>query len=143
MCSAGHLSYQVTKQSHNYEEDTAEMQNPVLWFEVVGKDGGKLQKFYRDVFGWQIAPADGDETYGLVTAPDGGIGGAVGQSREGDGHVTVFVEVDNPADYLKKIEKAGGNVVVPPTEIPNYGLTFAYFTDPQGHVIGLSKGVAR
>ena len=118
------------------------MSNPVLWFEVVGKDGGKLQRFYKDVFGWQIAGADGDESYGLVTAGSGGIAGAVGQSRD-DGHVTVFVEVDDCAAYLKKIEKAGGKTVVPPTEIPNYGLTFAYFKDPQGHLIGLSKGVAR
>lgn len=118
------------------------MQNPVLWFEVVGKDGGKLQKFYKDVFGWQIAGADGDETYGLVTAADGGIGGAVGQSSD-EGHVTFFVEVDDCAGYLKAIEKAGGQTVVPPTEVPNYGLTFAYFKDPMGHLIGLSKGVAR
>src|SRR5262245_16549458 len=99
------------------------MSNPVLWFEVVGKDGGKLQRFYKDVFGWQIAVADGDESYGLVTAGSGGIAGAVGQSRD-DGHVTFFVEVDDCAAYLKKIEKAGGTTVVPPTEIPNYNLTF-------------------
>ena len=117
------------------------MQNPVLWFEVVGKDGGKLQKFYKDVFGWQIAGADGDPTYGLVTKADGGIGGAVGQSSD-DGHGTVFIEVDDPAAYLKKIEKAGGQTIVPPTEIPSYNLTFAYFKDPQGHTMGLSKGVA-
>jgi uncharacterized protein len=119
------------------------MKNPVLWFEVVGKDGGRLQSFYKDVFGWQIAGAEGDETYGLVTAADGGIGGGVGQSHEGDGHVTFFVEVDDPGAYLEKVERAGGKTVVPPTEIPNYGLTFAYFTDPQGHMIGLSRGVAR
>ena len=118
------------------------MKNPVLWFEVVGKDGGKLQKFYGDVFGWQIAPAEGDPSYGLVAPGGPGIGGAVGQSHD-EGHVTFFVEVDDPAAYLKKIEKAGGQTVVPPTEIPNYNLTFAYFKDPQGHTIGLSKGVAR
>jgi len=118
------------------------MQNPVLWFEVVGKDGGKLRKFYEDVFGWQISGAEGDEGYGLVAKADGGIAGAVGQSSD-EGHVTVFVEVDDPAAYLKKIEKGGGKTVVPPSEIPNYNLTYAYFKDPQGHLIGLSRGVAR
>jgi predicted enzyme related to lactoylglutathione lyase len=119
------------------------MGNSVAWFEVVGKDGGQLRKFYSDLFGWKIEGAQGDMGYGLVSPSDGGIGGGVGQSQGGEGHVTFFVEVDDPAAYLKKVEKLGGKTVVPPTEIPEYKLTFAYFTDPEGHVIGLSKGVAR
>lgn len=118
--------------------------NPVVWFEVVGTDGQALRRFYADLFGWHTQSADGDLSYGLVTPSDGGIGGGVGQSQDGgNGHVTFFVEVDDPAAYLARAEKLGGTTVVPPTEIPSYKLTFAYFTDPQGHLIGLSKGVAQ
>lgn len=82
--------------------------------------------------------------YGLVAAGNGGIGGGVGKSQDGGtGHVTFFVEVDDPTAYLAKAEKLGGKTVVPPTEIPSYSLTFAYFVDPQGHLVGLSKGVAQ
>jgi predicted enzyme related to lactoylglutathione lyase len=120
------------------------MKNPVVWFEVVGNDGAKLRKFYADLFGWKIDGATGDMDYGLVTASSGGIGGGVGASQDGGaGHVTFFIEVDDPAAYLQKAEKLGGKTVVPPTEVPSYGLTFAYFLDPQGHMIGLSKGVAQ
>ena len=28
------------------------MTHPVMWFEVLGADGGKLRKFYGDLFGW-------------------------------------------------------------------------------------------
>ena len=28
------------------------MMHPVMWFEVLGNDGGRLQKFYGDLFGW-------------------------------------------------------------------------------------------
>ncbi len=120
------------------------MKNPVVWFEVVGTDGGKLRKFYSDLFGWKIDSAAGDMDYGLVTAENKGIGGGVGQSQDGgDGHVTFFVEVEDPAAYLKKVEKLGGKTVVPPMEIPSYNLTFAYFTDPQGHLVGLSKGAVQ
>ena len=119
-------------------------QNPVVWFEVVGKDGGKLRRFYSDLFGWKIEGATGDMDYGLVTAVNGGIGGGVGSSQDGDeGHVTVFIEVDDPNAYLAKAEKLGGKTVVPPTEVPSYNLMFAYFTDPQGHLVGLTKGVVR
>jgi predicted enzyme related to lactoylglutathione lyase len=120
------------------------MADPVLWFEVVGKNGAGLRKFYSTLFGWEIAAATGDSDYGLVTADKGGIGGGVGKSPDGGpGHVTFFVEVDDPAAYLKKVEKLGGNVLVPPTELPEYHLTFAYFTDPEGHVVGLSKGMGQ
>jgi len=120
------------------------MSNPVVWFEVVGKDGTKLRKFYSDLFGWKIEGATGDMDYGLVAAASGGIGGGVGQSQDGGaGHVTFFIEVDDPAAYLARAEKLGGKSVVQPTEVPSYNLTFAYFTDPQGHLIGLSKGVSQ
>ena len=117
------------------------MKNPVVWFEVVGKDGEQLRRFYSDLFGWKIEGATGDMDYGLITAANGGIGGGVGSSQDGSsGHVTFFVEVDDPAAYLKKVEKLGGKTLVPPMEIPTYNLTFAYFVDPEGHVVGLSKG---
>lgn len=120
------------------------MANPVVWFEVVGKDGPKLRRFYSDLFGWKIDAAQGDMDYGLVSPAKGGIGGGVGQSQDGgSGHVTLFIEVDDPAAYLKKAEKLGGKTVMPPMEIPTYHLTFAYFTDPQGHLIGLSKGAVQ
>jgi predicted enzyme related to lactoylglutathione lyase len=57
--------------------------------------------------------------------------------------VTFYVELDDPQAYLAKAEKLGGKTVVPPTEVPEFGLTFAFFADPEGHVVGLSKGVIR
>lgn len=120
------------------------MADPVVWFEVVGKDGRKLRHFYSDLFGWKIEAAQGDMDYGLVSPGKNGIGGGVGTSQDGgNGHVTFFVEVDDPAAYLKKVEKLGGKTVMPPMEIPTYHLTFAYFTDPQGHLIGLSRGAVQ
>ena len=62
------------------------MKNPVVWFEVVGKDGSKLRKFYSDLFGWKIEGATGDMDYGLVAAANGGIGGGVGKA-DGTGEV--------------------------------------------------------
>jgi hypothetical protein len=28
------------------------MTHPVMWFEVLGTDGGKLRTFYGELFGW-------------------------------------------------------------------------------------------
>ena len=117
------------------------MANPVAWFEVVGKDGARLRSFYGDLFGWQIQPSGGEMDYGLVAPAEKGIGGGVGASPDGGpGHVTFYVEVDDVAASLARAEQLGGTTVVPPTDIPSANLTFAMFADPEGHVVGLSRG---
>ena len=120
------------------------MSNPVLWFEVLGKDGKALRKFYGELFGWNIQEAGGGTDYGLVGASDGGVGGGIGTSQDGGpGFATFYVEVDDIGKALARAQKLGGTVVLPETDIPGMDLKFAYFTDPEGHVIGLSKGMAQ
>ena len=121
------------------------MPTPVVgWFEVTGKDGQALQKFYSTLFGWTVNDAGDGSGYGLIEAGEKGIAGGIGASQDGGpGGVTFYVEVDDPAAYVTQAEKLGGTIVVPPTEIPNFGLTFAFFADPEGHVVGLSKGAIR
>ncbi len=114
----------------------------VGWFEITGKDGAALQRYYRDLFGWQIQDAGDGSGYGLVAA-DRGIGGGIGTSHDGPGHVTLYVEVDDVAAYLDRAERLGGRTLVPPTELAQFGLTFAFFADPEGHVVGLSRGAIR
>ena len=115
------------------------MPNPVVHFEITGQDGAELQSFYREVFGWHV-DADNPMNYGIVdTHTEGkGIGGGIGASPDGSNTLTVYIEVDDLDECLKKIEAMGGKTVVPPTEIPDM-VTFALFTDPEGHGVGLVK----
>jgi predicted enzyme related to lactoylglutathione lyase len=115
------------------------MANPVTWFEIVGSDGAALQRFYGDLFGWEVK-ADNPMNYGMVDAQSGkGIGGGIGTAQGGPGHVTVYVEVDDPQAYLDKAEQLGGRTIVGVTEIPEM-VTFALLADPEGHVVGVVKG---
>lgn len=119
---------------------------PVVHFEIIGKDGKKLQDFYSKLLDWKIN-ADNPMNYGLVEAAGNGaevgkgsIGGGVSGAEEGmPGYVTVYAQVSDLAATLKKAESMGGKTVVPPTEIPNM-VTFALFSDPEGNVVGLVKG---
>jgi predicted enzyme related to lactoylglutathione lyase len=113
------------------------MGNPVTWFEVVGKDGPALQKFYSEAFGWQLQDP-GNMGYGRLMQPEKGIGGGVGRAPDGGGHVTFYVEVDDPQAALDKVEQLGGKTVVPVTEMEM--VTFALFSDPEGHLVGVVKG---
>ncbi len=120
------------------------MGQPVVHFEVVGKDGTALQSFYGELFDWRIE-ADNPMSYGIVArednlSPDGiGIGGGVGQGPEGyPGHVTFYVEVPDVEAALAKAEQLGGTRMMGPDEVME-GLVIGLFTDPEGHTIGLVK----
>lgn len=116
------------------------MGNPVMHFEVIGKDGDKLQQFYSEVFAWKIN-ADNPMKYGMVSGESNdqshGIGGGIGAGPGGEGSgVTFYVEVASLEDTLKKIEQAGGKTTMQPDDVPG-GPRMAQFTDPEGHRIGL------
>jgi len=103
------------------------MGQPVVHFEVIGRDGAKLQSYYSDLFGWQI-DANNPMKYGTVqregnTNSEGvGIGGGVGTGPEGyGGHVTFYVEVPDVEAALAKAEELGGTRMMGPDE-PMEGL---------------------
>jgi predicted enzyme related to lactoylglutathione lyase len=110
------------------------MGNPVVHFEIMGKDEKKLEKFYSAAFGWQMHPAT--PGYSMVHAgDDAGIGGGIG--KDDQPAVRFYIDVEDVEEALKKVEKLGGKVVMPPQATQQ--VTFARFADPEGNIIGLSK----
>jgi uncharacterized protein len=117
------------------------MAHPVMWFEVLGKDGKKLREFYGGLFGWTFGANDPIQ-YGLVkTGADRGIPGGIGETYPGTrSWVTFYVETPDIARSLADAERLGGKVVVPRTVMPD--VTLAVFEDPEGHGIGLVEAKA-
>jgi predicted enzyme related to lactoylglutathione lyase len=121
------------------------MGQPVVHFEVIGKDADKLQQYYSELFGWEIK-ADNPMKYGMVTREDNttsdggmGIGGGVGGGPPGyEGHVTFYVAVPDVEAALAKAEELGGTRVMGPEKIMD-AVELGQFKDPEGHVIGLVK----
>lgn len=106
----------------------------IIHVEVTGKDGPALQRFYSDVFGWELN-TDNPGGYGLVRQGD--VTGGVGPTQDGSsGQVTFYVHADDPAGTLRRIEELGGRVIMPLTEVAPE-TTIALFADPEGHVVGL------
>jgi predicted enzyme related to lactoylglutathione lyase len=110
--------------------------HPVTWFQISGKDGAALEEFYKKVFGWKMAPSP-DGTMQMVEAEEGGIPGGVGASRDGAHSVTVYLNADDIALQLKEVQDAGGEVAMPPMELPEGMGWIAGFTDPAGNWVGL------
>ena len=115
------------------------MPHPVVHFEVSGKDLESLRSFYSELFGWKTQKVPGEMPYAMVEQEGGGIGGGIGEAPDGQGHVTFYVGADDPQAILDKAERLGGKTVLPVTELPM--VTIALFADPEGHVIGLAKGM--
>ncbi|MBV8988345.1 MAG: VOC family protein [Solirubrobacterales bacterium] len=115
------------------------MGNPVTHFEVLGTDAAALQRFYGEAFAWEMQDVMQGSYY--MANPGTGVNGGVGAAPGGSGgHVTFYVEVEDPAATLEKISALGGKTVQEPMEIPD-GPTIALFADPEGHVIGLVKAM--
>ena len=74
--------------------------------------------------------------YWLVEKEGDGVAGGIGNSQEGPGMVTFYVQVDDPQAALDKAESLGGKTVLPVMTIPNM-VTLALFADPEGHVVGI------
>ena len=111
---------------------------PVVHFEINAKDRNNLKDFYQTLFHWKVNDKN-PLRYGLVdtNSDTKGISGGIFENEVSPG-VIVYIEVDDPEEYLDKIEDMGGEVIVPATDIPSM-LTFAIFEDPQGNRTGLVK----
>jgi predicted enzyme related to lactoylglutathione lyase len=120
------------------------MGQPVVHFEILGRDGPALRSYYTDLFGWKFdnsAPMD----YGTVDGKDNGsegnmsIGGGIGSAPEGyGGHVTFYVAVPDVEEALVKAEGLGGKRMMGPDKVME-NIEIGQFTDPEGHLVGLVK----
>ncbi len=114
------------------------MPNPVVHFEINGRDAAKLREFYGGLFGWQMQVMP-ELRYTTVMPGGPGIDGGIGEVEDPEqSYVTIYVEVDDPQKYLDEAVARGGKVVEPVMEIPGV-VTLAVFADPEGHRVGLVK----
>ncbi|MCH9657435.1 VOC family protein [archaeon] len=119
--------------------------NKVVHFEIPYDDQGRAQKFYQDVFGWQITKFPDMDYHLAITAPSdektgpkepGAInGGLLPKDHTGE-HPLIVIDVPSVEEHLKKIESSGGKTVMPVMKIGDYGL-YARVSDTEGNVVGI------
>jgi predicted enzyme related to lactoylglutathione lyase len=125
------------------------MGQPIVHFEIIGKDPEKLRSYYSGLFGWEfdtnapVAEAISQPgNYGFVnrnTTSDGtGIPGGVGGGVSYKGYAMFYVGVPNVEAALQKAESLGGTRRMGPEKNPGADLVVGHFTDPEGHLIGLA-----
>jgi len=106
----------------------------VDWFEVLGADGGRCQRFYAEVFGWKTAATD--SRYQTVdTGAPRGIRGGIG-TAEVSSRATVYASVADVAAALDRAEVLGGARELGPAAVDDHMQTGA-LRDPAGNVFGV------
>ena len=115
------------------------MHNPVVHFEMLSKDPAKLSAFYEKIFGWHVQDMP-ELNYRIVdTGAQAGINGGImkpDQPEPWPGKTTFYTDVEDLAEYRKKVVEAGGKILIEEQEVPGMG-TLSLFTDPDGRMMGL------
>ena len=114
------------------------MGHPLCHFEFAVSDVEKSQHFYKSLFDWEFEHEPKLDYTMIKTGSEPG-GGMMKVAPEMPGPcLSVYFLVDDIPAILKKVEEAGGNVLVPETPIPDVG-AFAIIGDPDGLSFGIFK----
>lgn len=115
----------------------------VVHFEISADDVERAQKFYSELFGWQIKKFTGPtpmEYWEIATGAEKGemglLGGGMLQRQMAEQHITVYIEVPSVEEYSEKVKRLGGQVVFPKAAVPGMGY-FAVCVDPENNGFGI------
>ena len=118
--------------------------NPVNWFEIPVSDLGRAKVFYEAILELELTESEmGPSKMAWFPMEMGGAGSA-GTLILADGYTpslegtVVYLNVDAIDATLKKIEPAGGKVLMPRMDIGQHGFV-AHFKDTEGNRVALHE----
>ena len=126
------------------------MTGRVVHFEIPFDDGDRARSFYKELFDWQVMemPEMGYTIVMSGPSSDSGPtesgfinGGMLSREQGATSGPVIVIDVDDIDAKLVKIEETGGATVVGKTAVGDMGFA-AYFTDPEGNVMGLWETVS-
>ncbi|MDF2501121.1 MAG: Glyoxalase-like domain containing protein [Anaerosporomusa subterranea] len=120
----------------------AENINPIIWFEIPVLDFARGKAFYESVFSLKLDVVEMGPRQMAMFSMEMGVPGIGGSLVKDEGFVPsqigtlVYFSVTNIAETLDKVIANKGKMLVPKTDIGEYGF-FAHFEDSEGNRIGL------
>ena len=113
-----------------------------VWYDLMTTDLQAAEHFYTKVCGWTTSLWENSgEPYTMWRAGDTEIGGLMDLPQEvrdmgGPPNWIAYVAVSDVDSSARQAAELGGNILHPPTDIPNVG-RFAVVQDPQGAVLSV------
>ncbi len=123
----------------------------VVHFEIPVDQLERAKKFYKSIFGWDLNDVPGEDyTIIKTVATDernmpkesGAINGGMMKRKVKGETLVIVIDVPSLDDYVNKITKAGGKVVLPKEKVMDIGL-YARVTDTEGNVIGIWESIRK
>jgi predicted enzyme related to lactoylglutathione lyase len=109
----------------------------VVHFEIPSDDVERAKKFYNSLFGWKLEKMPGDMEYWMGSTNDEQtIGVGVMKRQQPQQTIANYIDVSSVDESAKKVEKLGGKVKVPKTEVPGMGW-FVVCMDTENNMFGL------
>lgn len=110
----------------------------IVWHELLTTDPDAAIPFYKSIVGWDVTPFPDNPSYRIWTTgtrQDGGLMQLPDDIRQMGipPHWLMYVGVPDADATIAKTTSIGGEVRMPPQDIPNVG-RFAVLADPQGAV---------
>ncbi len=116
----------------------------LTWTELHTTDTDRSKKFYTSLFGWKEKTSDAAG----MTYTEFSVGDTVGagmmamtdqmKSAHVPPHWMVYFQTTDVDATANKAKSLGGNLLVPPMDIPNVG-RFSVISDPQGAAFAVYK----
>lgn len=114
------------------------MSGRFVWFELSTTDSDAAAAFYRTVVGWEVQAFEESPSptpYRMWVSPQGPLGGVMTLDKESRAkgiapHWWAHIDVEDIDAAVARVTRLGGEVHVPPCEIPGVG-RFSIVTDPQ------------
>lgn len=105
--------------------------------ELPSDDLGRAQRFYAELFGWELQQTPEMPDYAMFQSGPDGLGGAIGlRGRSAPERLRLYVEVDSLDATVARTLELGGSVSVEITDVPGMG-RYAAVVDTEGNEIGL------
>lgn len=117
--------------------------NLPVWFEIPVSDMPRAVRFYETLFQSALIRENaGPMEMAIFPRRDaGGTTGCLARSemlKPGDEGTVVYLNADPQLDQaLERVKAAGGEILVPRTELPDDIGCFALFRDSEGNRVGL------
>ena len=112
----------------------------IAHFDLPADNIDRAKKFYEKLFDWKFNQVPMPIPFFLIETKDlngnPGVGGGMGE-RKLPGQTTMnYIGVPSVEDYITKVKKLGGNIIMPITAVTGWGY-LAICVDTENNTFGL------
>lgn len=116
--------------------------NRVVWFEIPASDLARATKFYETILGTSLKAENfGAHELRVFAHDEDAASGCLMKGpgfEPGKGGVMAYLNADPSLDaVLARVERAGGKIALPRTDLPGDMGSFAHIIDSEGNRVGL------